>query len=239
MLAPKFTFARLAVKIRVLKNCAWCRVTRYCSKKCQVSDWWAFEFVDIPPHVFYVSPGHSTSKPAPGGGASSTNINLKLAKKLMANDDLMFYLKVYSVLALDLLTAPANAIDTCLVVNLTTRDADPLSVLRAMMNQEERGPGISVMLQIASIEKRPLASQTTPAMRASFEKARVALAGTELGAWPVVMLVFTGDGTNCLSFPIPIDPEALRQGRELNPFKIRSALMCVCEVPVNEKNIIE
>ncbi|KAJ7773981.1 hypothetical protein B0H16DRAFT_1713822 [Mycena metata] len=176
-----------------------------------------------------------------GGSASSTDINLKLAKKLMANDYLMFYIKVYAVLALDLLTAPETALDTCLVVNITTRDADPLAAMRAMMNQEKRGPGVSVMLQIASIEKKPLVSQTTPAMRASLQKAKAGMvdAGEDWAAWPVVMLVFTGDGTNCLGFPVPIDPEALKQGREKNPFKIKSAIMGVVEVPVTEKNIIE
>jgi hypothetical protein len=164
---------------------------------------------------------------------------LKLAKKLMANDDLMFYIKVYAVLALELLTAPQNAVDTCLVVKITTRDADPLAAMRAMMNQEERGPGISIMLQIDGIEKKPLGSTTTPAMRMSLEKVKTSLAGTDLSSWPIVMLIFTGDGTNCLGLPCPIDPEALRQGRELNPFVIKSALMGVREIPVNEKNIIE
>ncbi|KAJ6571419.1 hypothetical protein B0H19DRAFT_1129937 [Mycena capillaripes] len=203
-----------------LKNCAGCRVARYCSKKCQVSDW-------------------RTHKQSCGGSVSSTDINLKLAKKLMANDDLMFYIKVYAVLALELLTAPENALDTCLVVKITTKDADPLAAMRAMINQEERGPGISVMLQIAGIEKKPIGSQTTPAMRVSLEKVKSALADSDLGSWPVVMLVFTGDGTNCLGIPCPIDPEALKQGRELNPFVIKSALMGVREIPVNEKNIIE
>ncbi|KAJ7121405.1 hypothetical protein C8R44DRAFT_876812 [Mycena epipterygia] len=139
-----------------LKNCAGCRTTRYCSKKCQVSDW----------------PVH---KQTCAGSASSTDINLKLAKKLMANDYLMFYIKVYAVLALELLTAPENALDTCLLVNITTRDADPLAAMRALINREERGPGISVMLQIASIEKKPLMLQTTPAMRSSLEKAKAGL----------------------------------------------------------------
>ncbi|KAJ7021974.1 hypothetical protein C8F04DRAFT_1312226 [Mycena alexandri] len=159
----------------------------------------------------------------------------------MANDYLMFYIKVYAVLALDLLTAPETALDTCLVVNVTTSESDPLAAMRAMMNQETRGPGASVMLQIASIQKKPLLSQTTPAMRASLGKAKTAMAGAgeDLASWPIVMLVFTGDGTNCLGFPIPIDPEALKQGREKSPFKIKSAIMGVVEVPVTEKNIIE
>ncbi|KAJ7489622.1 Alpha/Beta hydrolase protein [Mycena galericulata] len=151
------------------------------------------------------------------GGASSSDINLKLAKKLVANDDLMFYLQVYSVLALKLLTTPANALETYLLVNLTIKDADPLAAVRALINQETRGP----------------------AMRGSLEKARTALGAAKLGTWPVVMLVFTGDGTNCMGFMLPIDPEALKQGRELNPFVIKSALMGVREIPVNEKNIIE
>ncbi|KAF7350216.1 Zinc finger MYND domain-containing protein 10 [Mycena venus] len=202
-----------------LKNCAGCRVALYCSKKCQVSNW----------------PTHKQSC----GGTASSDINLKLAKKLVANDELMFYLKVYSVLALDLLTAPETALDTCLVVKLTTKDADPLATVRAMINQEERGPGASIMLQIASIERKPIQSRTTPAMRASLDIAISALAGTEFSSWPVVMLVFTGDGTNCLGLPSPIDPEALKQGRERNPFVIQSAILGKRDVPVNEENIIE
>ncbi|KAJ7895503.1 hypothetical protein B0H14DRAFT_619721 [Mycena olivaceomarginata] len=54
-----------------LKNCAGCRAARYCSRHCQVSDW-------------------PTHKPLCGGSVSSTDIRLKLAKKLMANVDLMF-----------------------------------------------------------------------------------------------------------------------------------------------------
>ncbi|KAF8189440.1 hypothetical protein K438DRAFT_1832591 [Mycena galopus ATCC 62051] len=184
-----------------LKNCAGCRVALYCSKKCQVSDW----------------PGHKLSC---AKGVSSTDINLKLAKKLMANDDLMFYLMVYSVLALELLTTPNNALHTCLVVKLTTKDADPLAA---------RGAGTPIMLQIAGIEKAPLGSHTTPAMRVSLEKMKASLAGTpELGSCPVVMLVFTSDDTNCLGCR-----------RERNPFVIESALMGKCELPVDEKNIIE
>ncbi|KAJ6575979.1 hypothetical protein DFH09DRAFT_1276663 [Mycena vulgaris] len=204
-----------------LKNCAGCRITRYCSKKCQVSDW----------------PFH---KPTCAGSASSTDINLKLAKKLIANDFLMFYIKVYSVLALELLTSPKNALDTCLVVNLTTQPSDPLAALRAVINQEEaRGAGTSVMLQISSIEKQPLMAKTSPAMRMSLDKARAALTGTELSALPVVMFMFTGDATNFLGIPCPIDPEALKQGRERNPFVVKSAMLGVQEVPVTEKNIIE
>ncbi|KAJ7131600.1 hypothetical protein C8R43DRAFT_957092 [Mycena crocata] len=161
-----------------------------------------------------------THKQTCAGSASSTDINLKLAKKLMANDYLMFYLKVYSVL--ELLTAPSNALETCLVVNLTTKDADPLAALQAMIGQQERGPGISMMLQIASIEKKPLALQTTPGMRVSLEKVKAVLADAGHGDWPVMMLVFTGDGTNCLGLPCPVDSEALRQGRELNPFVVKS-----------------
>ncbi|KAJ6612546.1 hypothetical protein B0H10DRAFT_292085 [Mycena sp. CBHHK59/15] len=203
-----------------LKNCAGCRTTRYCSKKCQVSDW----------------PFHKKSC---AGSASSTDINLKLSKKLMANDYLMFYITVYAVLSLDLLNNPANAIDTCLVVNVTTKDADPLAALKAVMDKEERGPGSPIMLQVASIDKKPMLTQTTPGMRTSLEKAKAALAGEGLGDWPVVMLVFTGDGINCLGCPCPITPEALKQGRELNPFVIKSSLMGVVKIPVTEKSILE
>ncbi|KAJ7245631.1 hypothetical protein B0H12DRAFT_782219 [Mycena haematopus] len=202
-----------------LKNCAGCRVTLYCSKKCQVSDW----------------PVHKLSCARTG----STDINLKLAKKLMANDDLMFYLMVYSVLALELLITPETALHTCLVVKIATKDADPLAALRATINQEERGPGTSIMLQIAAIEKKPLASHTSSAMRVSLAKMKGALVGTEADSWPVVMLVFTSDDTNCLGMPCPIGPEAMKQGRERNPFVIESALMGRRELPVDETNIIE
>jgi hypothetical protein len=157
----------------------------------------------------------------------------------MANDYLMFYLKVYAVLALELLTTPINALDTCLVVTIVTKDADPLAALRAMMSQEEREPGAPVMLQIANIDKKPLLAHTTAAMRVSLEKVKAALADTVLSDSPIVMFVFTGDGTNCLGCPIPIDPEALKQGRELNPFTIKSAMMGERKIPVTEASIIE
>ncbi|KAJ7362291.1 hypothetical protein DFH08DRAFT_840644 [Mycena albidolilacea] len=200
-----------------LKNCAGCRAARYCSRHCQVSDW-------------------PTHKPLCGGSVSSTDIHLKLAKKLMANVDLMFYLKVYTVLALDLLTTPENALNTCLIVKLITRDADHMAALRAMMNGEERGLGTPIMLQIASIEKKPLLSHTTAAMRTSIDKTR---AGIPSPDWPIVMILFTGDDVNCLATPCVIDPQALQQGRERNPFVIQSAMMGRQEIPVEEKTIIE
>ncbi|KAJ6613127.1 hypothetical protein B0H10DRAFT_1951668 [Mycena sp. CBHHK59/15] len=166
------------------------------------------------------------------GSASSTDINLKLSKKLMANDYLMFYITVYAVLSLDLLNNPANAIDTCLVVNVTTKDADPLAALKAVMDKEERGPG-------SEHRQEANADPDYPGMRTSLEKAKAALAGEGLGDWPVVMLVFTGDGINCLGCPCPITPEALKQGRELNPFVIKSSLMGVVKIPVTEKSILE
>ncbi|KAJ6503897.1 hypothetical protein C8R45DRAFT_574107, partial [Mycena sanguinolenta] len=208
-----------------LKNCAGCRVTLYCSRKCQVSD---CRIIHSGPHTSY----HAL-------GGSSRDINLKLAKKLMANEELMFYLMVYSVIALELLTTPENALHTCLVVKITTKDADPLAVLRATINQEERGPGVPDMLQIAGIEKKPLASYTSSAMRVSLEKVKGTLTGTEFGSYPVVILVFTSDETNCLGMPCPIGPEAMKQDRERNPFVVQSAMLGRRELPVDEKNIIE
>jgi hypothetical protein len=153
----------------------------------------------------------------------------------MANDHLLFYLKVYSVLALDLLNNPSNAIDTCLCVNVATRPSDPIAHLQALTRGEDRDMSSPVMLQVGKIEKEPLVQRTTPAMRMSL----AGLASSGFGDWPVVMLVFTSDGTNVLSYPCPIHPEALKQGRELNPFVMKSGLMGVYEVPVTEKSIIE
>ncbi|KAJ7488138.1 hypothetical protein FB451DRAFT_1391087 [Mycena latifolia] len=174
-----------------------------------------------------------------GGSTSSTDLALKLTKKLLVNEYLMFYLQVYTAIALELLTAPENSLDTCLLVNVVTKDADPLAAVRALINQEARAPGASVMLQIESIEKRPLAVQTTPGMRLALEKARAGLVDTPLQGAPVVLLVFTGDATNCIGYPCPIDPEALKQARERNPFVVKSAMLGVREVPVTEESILE
>ncbi|KAJ7624848.1 hypothetical protein FB45DRAFT_924359 [Roridomyces roridus] len=203
-----------------LKMCSGCRTTQYCSKKCQASDW----------------PSHKPTC----GGTSPNDITLKLGKKLMANDYLMFYLKVYSVIALDLLTVPETAFETCLVIKLATKDADPFAAVQAMLRDETRGgPGLPIMLQIANIEKRPLVLQTTHAMRTSYESARKNLADAGWGDWPVVMLVFTGDGTNCLGYPCPIDPEAMKNGRERPPLKIKTALLGERDIPVTEETIVE
>ncbi|KAJ7488147.1 hypothetical protein FB451DRAFT_1391096 [Mycena latifolia] len=208
ILAPKSTFARLAAKSRARGNS---RVVLGVAPTDNAS-----KSVEWPIGKDFV-PSH---KKICGGSTSSTDLTLKLTKKLLVNEYLMFYLQVYNAIALELLSAPENALETCLLINVVTKDADPLAA-------------------IESIEKHPLAVQTTPGMRLALEKARAGLADTPLQGAPVVLLVFTGDATNCIGFPCPIDPEALKQARERNPFVVKSAMLGVREVPVTEESILE
>ncbi|KAJ7624858.1 hypothetical protein FB45DRAFT_1030978 [Roridomyces roridus] len=173
-----------------------------------------------------------------------TDIGLDLAKRLIVNEYLIFQLKIYAALALDLCTTRANALDTCLVVNLTMRDADAMAALKAMMNQQERDPNALKMLQVANIEKRPLELATTPDMRVFFDAARKDLAHAvsttpslaDMG--PVVMFIFT-DGTNSVGFPFAIDITPMRLARERKPIPMESAMMGKYTVPMDEEHIIE
>ncbi|KAJ7624856.1 hypothetical protein FB45DRAFT_924370 [Roridomyces roridus] len=208
-----------------LKICSGCHLAEYCSQQCQVSHW----------------PSH---KPA-CRDAPTPDIGLNLGKRLIVNEYLMFELKTYAALALDLSTTPSNALHTCLVVTLTMRDADAMAALKAMLNRQERDPRGERVLQVATIEKLPLELATTPAMRSSFETARRNLANAVAahpsrlaGMGPVVMFVFT-DGTNSIGVPSAIDPHAMQLASERKPIPMQSAMMGVYTIPMDEKSILE
>ncbi|KAJ7624863.1 hypothetical protein FB45DRAFT_1061019 [Roridomyces roridus] len=209
-----------------LKICSKCRLAEYCSQKCQVSHW----------------PSHKPAcRDAPG-----PDIGLELTKRLIANGYLTYKLQTYAAVALDLPATQSNALDTCLVVNLTMEDAaDTMAVVKARINRQERDPKAEQMLQVASIEKHPLELATTPAMRSSLETVRRNVAeavaahpSLSAGMGPVVMFVFT-DGTHSLGFPFAIDITPMKLARERKPIHMESAMMGKYTIPMDEEHIIE
>ncbi|KAJ7256357.1 hypothetical protein C8J57DRAFT_1344497 [Mycena rebaudengoi] len=205
----------------VMKECGRCHGPRYCSRDCQVADW-------------------KFHKQACTSDAIGTDLNLKLAKKLTANDYLMSFIMMHAVLSLDLLNNPANADSTYLAVTLTTADADPMAYMRALINREERAPGYPIMLQVSSIEKRDMATIThiVPGVKTSLVNTKAALAASDADV-PVVMLIFTSGGANIINHPCPIPPEILERVRIMKPFQLKSALSGLVEVPMTEQTIVE
>ncbi|KAJ7489625.1 hypothetical protein B0H11DRAFT_2011811 [Mycena galericulata] len=203
-----------------LKRCSGCLIPRYCSKECQVADW-------------------RTHKATCADGGSPTH--LKLAKRLVANDSLMFEIQLYSILALDLVNNPANALDNCLCIAVDTNmPADPSAYFQAMLQGRTlTGSDASFVLHVRTMEKQPAASHCTPKIREDRESVSADLAKAGMGDWPVVILVFTSDGATILQVPYPIDPQAMGEARERRPSVIHSGLSGTVSLPMTEEGIRE
>jgi len=209
---------------KILKKCASCKTSMYCSRECQVADW----------------PTHKKSC------VQERDITLKLAKKLMANDYLMYMITLYAVLHLDLLNNPTAANSTALYITLKTSPADPMASLQALFMNGGEAPeepaNTRVMLQVSSIGAMSL-GDATPAMRSSLQETKKGLKdkleGYSETNIPVVLMVFTGDGTNVIARPFPILPEVLDHAKKQTPFKIKSAMLGEVDVPLTESSIIE
>ncbi|KAJ6557870.1 hypothetical protein B0H19DRAFT_1261457 [Mycena capillaripes] len=202
-----------------LKKCTGCLITRYCSRECQVADW-------------------RTHKQTCVDGGSPTH--LKLVKRLVANDSLMFSIQLFSILALDLLNNPGNALDSCLCIAVDTNmPADPSAYIQALINGGKKDPTASFVLHIGSLEKQPAASYCTSKTREEHKQMRAGCAAVGIGDWPVVMLVFNNDGSTILEVPYPIDPQAMGEVRERRPFVVHSGLSGTVSVPMTEESIRE
>ncbi|KAJ7121407.1 hypothetical protein C8R44DRAFT_786237 [Mycena epipterygia] len=202
-----------------IRKCSRCLISRYCSRECQVSDW-------------------RTHKEICADGASPAH--LKLSKRLVANDNLMFEIQLHAILSLGLVDNPANDKDSCLAVEVnTTMPADPQAYLRAMLNGETLGPDASFILYIASMEKKPLIAPSTPKIREEQERMRTMLGVAGMGDWPVVIIVFTGGGSAVLEVPYAIDPQAMQHARERRPSVLHSGLSGTVTVPMSEETIRE
>ncbi|KAJ7488135.1 hypothetical protein FB451DRAFT_732577 [Mycena latifolia] len=210
-----------ASKTAQLKQCSRCLIARYCSKECQAADW-------------------KTHKETCADTTSP--VHLKLTKRLVANDSLMFEVQLYAILALGLLENPENDRVSCLYIEVnTSMPADPFAHLQAMINGTPLGADPSFVLHIVSMEKKPLMAHSTAKMREDQERLRAALAVRGIGTWPVVLLVFSSDVPDSMTLEVPygIDPQAMQRVRERKPVILNSALSGKVSVPLTEETIRE
>jgi len=201
-----------------LKKCSGCLIVRYCSRECQVANW------------------HTHKKTCADSGSPT---HAKLAKRLVANDPLMHEIQLYSILALDLIKNPGNALDHCLCIAVDTNmPADPMAHLQATLNLNgmKLGSDALFVLHISSMEK-PTASHSSLKAREEHAKVREVLAKMNMGDWPVVMLSFTSEGTTILEVSYPIDPQAMGEAREHRPAVLHSGLSGTVSIPMTEENI--
>ncbi|KAJ7175132.1 hypothetical protein C8R43DRAFT_976025 [Mycena crocata] len=199
------------------KKCSRCLIARYCFKECQTTDW-------------------KTHKEACADSGSPTHI--RLTKRLVANDSLMFEIQLVAILALDLLEHPANALENCLSVEVNTNmPADPLAHLKAMMNDQDLGRNELYVLHIASMKKE--SADAHAKLREDRDRLKAGLTAAGLGGWPVVMLVFTSNGATALEVPYLIDPQAMERVRNRTPFQIKSSLSGDVEIPLTEEDTRE
>ncbi|KAJ6478807.1 hypothetical protein C8R47DRAFT_1138228 [Mycena vitilis] len=206
-------------KAAQLKKCSGCLIAHYCSKECQVSDW----------------PTHK--KTCKDGGSPT---HLKLVQRLVANDHLMYQIQLFCVLALDLLNTPGNALDSCLVISVNTNmPADPGAYLQAMINGGGPDPNAAHVLHIETMEKQPVASHCTSRVREEYEEHRAILTAAGAGDWPLVMFVFTSEGSTVLEAPYPIDPQAMGEARERRPWTYYSGMSGNVSIPMTEANLRE
>ncbi|KAJ7151991.1 hypothetical protein C8R46DRAFT_1121707 [Mycena filopes] len=197
-----------------LRKCSRCLISRYCSKECQVSDW-------------------PTHKEACADRGSSTH--LKLTKRLVANNILMYQVQLYAILDLDLLNTPANTLEQCLSIAVDTdMPANPMAQLQAQLRGEVN-PDSTYLLWVRTMEKKPIDEHSTPAARERQRSLHAELTRDGMGDWPVVLLVFTSAGSTILEIPYAIDPQAMQHCREKRPSVQMSGISGRVEIPLSRE----
>ncbi|KAJ7131548.1 hypothetical protein C8R43DRAFT_1133766 [Mycena crocata] len=181
------------------KKCARCLIARYCSKACQVADWKTLN--------------HKESC----GDSASAN-HLKLIKRLVANNVLMFHIQLCAIIGLDLLKNPTNAVDNCLSVDFDTEmHADMQAYLHAMMRGETLDDPDFLLI------------------REDRDKAKGELAKAGMGDVPLVLLTFDSAGSTILEVFYAIDVNAMDYAREERPSTIFSAFSGTVKSPFCEQ----
>ncbi|KAJ7021972.1 hypothetical protein C8F04DRAFT_1139429 [Mycena alexandri] len=201
-----------------LRKCSGCLIVRYCSKQCQLADW--------PTHKAACSDRGSAD-------------HLKLTKRLLANDILMYHLQLYAILELDLVDRPANALDHCLYVAVDTEmPADPMGHLQASLKGQVN-PDPTYILWVRHIEKKPIVEHASSAARDSHRAFKASLSATGMSDWPVVLLVFTSDNLVILEIPYAIDPRPMQHCREKRPSTYVSGISGRVELPLSKETVRE
>ncbi|KAF7343335.1 MYND-type domain-containing protein [Mycena venus] len=171
----------------VLKLCATCKLTRYCSKECQKIHWKQHKF-----------------SCRLGAGDVERNVPeeyraQKFAEHLTHIPWLMILIDIYAVVAMGLDVDISNATRSCLCARITVKPVPASSPGRAPSKP-------MVMLQFERFEVRPV-SVLTGTMRDALAKQR-ALSGTDTP--PPVLLYFSSDGDNFLFTPHPLTAPLIR-----------------------------
>ncbi|KAJ7178156.1 hypothetical protein C8R46DRAFT_1188223 [Mycena filopes] len=182
----------------VLRLCARCKLTRYCSKECQKIHW-----------------QHHRTSCRLGAGDVERDVPKeyraqKFAEHLTHVPWLMILIDMYAVIALRLDVDLSNATRQCFCARITIKPAPPPPAANMTSSSSSKSsstkPKPMVMLQFERFEVRPV-SVLTASMRTALQKLK---ARTPPGTPPPLLLYFSSDGDNFLFIPHPLAPQLIK-----------------------------